>query len=202
MPELILVNPVVGFVCRHQHSEYTVTAVKPHQRRLDGQPTTILHWRTDCRGCGGEVEFTTGASFGHFRTYCKACFDQGGGNGERNARRAAERAVTQIPAPMLLHKAVSIVHPAAMSLADNAPRTIHAPTLLRAALPELQPYTLGEINQGLRDAIARGYLAWDTVGRRTSNRTALKGLWPRPVAALRALGLPVDGAAPAVDVFS
>lgn len=48
---------------------YDLVKITPHIR-LDGQATSILHWRSHCQTCGGHFEVTTGLTFQYMNRNC------------------------------------------------------------------------------------------------------------------------------------
>jgi hypothetical protein len=62
--------PDVGFVVMREGQRYELIARKPHVRK-DGQPTTLLIWRSHCSDCGEVFEVVTGlVANGYFNRRC------------------------------------------------------------------------------------------------------------------------------------
>lgn len=62
--------PDVGFVVMRESQRYELIVRKPHVRK-DGQPTTLLIWRSHCCDCGEVFEVITGlVANGYFNRRC------------------------------------------------------------------------------------------------------------------------------------
>lgn len=62
----------IGFVVRWDEQDYRAIATQPHVR-VDGNPTTLIDWQSDCPRCADAFVFRTGMTFRKPRRFCDAC---------------------------------------------------------------------------------------------------------------------------------
>jgi hypothetical protein len=61
-----------GITVRHDGQDYRLVGGRLHAR-LDGTPTWLLVWETDCPACGDEFEVLTPRLFYYPKRFCDGC---------------------------------------------------------------------------------------------------------------------------------
>lgn len=192
-----LTPPTIGDTYHIGTRSYDILDREAYTRRQDGEASALFTWRTACEECNDLFTFKTGPTSGDVQTRCKGCRAVWWREIDARRRRlVSDEIECNSPASIVdIYRALQTVQgskPQPMSLANNASRRLFAPLLLREAYAPLSEHTVAEILAGIHEALRRGLVLWQAVGRYKCGHPR-KGLVARPEALLRANGWwPVD----------
>lgn len=159
MREAIFITPPkVGDIVTVEGVQFKAEKREPYVRKRDGADSALMEWSFRCRDCGNASRIKTSCTYATFYSRCLECHRkwQEKRNAERTAKRATAREIKTLPSLETIVAGVHKIGRVQASMAWNAPRRIHAPTLLMMGHDPLLRHTPKEIEASLRVAIARG----------------------------------------------